>query len=553
MSKLEEYISFLYPGQENHVMQGIHDLFEKYQPAYRQYKWVDQNDVLLITYGDAIQNEAEPSLRVLKKFLDQYLEQDISDVHILPMFPYTSDDGFSITDYRKINADLGDWNDIHALEENYDLMFDAVINHVSVSSRYFQKYLAGDPDYSQFFIEKEEGKNYQNVIRPRTLPLFTKFRKKDGNEVEVWTTFSEDQADLNYHNPEVLLEVLDVLLMYASNGARFIRFDAIGFTWKESGTTCMHLPQTHTLVKVMRAVLDHCFPGCIIITETNVPHEENISYFGNGNDEANMVYQFPLPPLTLYSFVSGDATALNKWFSSLEKTSEHTTYFNFLASHDGIGLRPIENILNASEQEKLVQAVLDRNGQVSYRTLSDGSTKPYELNINYFDAISGNENDQKTAVKKFLASQCILLSIPGIPAIYYHSILGSRNDLEGYRKTGIKRRINREKLNWPQLQKDLSDQTSLRYQVLEGFHEMIQIRKRFDSFNPNGDYTAKIYDERVFSCIRKGKKNIAVLINVSNQNVCLHTDIVGDSCFDGTHYEKTIDLSPYEYQWIEMK
>lgn len=290
-------------------------------------------------------------MQALKTFLDREMEETISGVHLLPMFPYTSDDGFSVQDFREIDPELGTWKDIEALGENYDLMFDAVINHVSKSSVYFQEFLKGNEKYRNFFIVADPDEDYSSVTRPRALPLLTAFETADG-EKYVWTTFSEDQIDLNYKEPAVLLEILDILLFYASKGARFLRFDAIGFAWKEKGTTCMHLPQTHELIKLMREVLEECAKGCTIITETNVPHKENISYFGDGTDEAGLVYQFPLPPLTLYSYIVGNAEKLTEWAASLEPTNPQTTYFNFLASHDGIGMRPVEDILSEEERRK---------------------------------------------------------------------------------------------------------------------------------------------------------------------------------------------------------
>jgi sucrose phosphorylase len=558
MDSIKEHLQNLYPDCWEELEQRIEALTESWKlkmgstSGEALYPWVSKEDVMLITYGDGIKREGEAPLATLRSFLNEELSDTVSAVHLLPMFPYTSDDGFSVTDFKEINPELGDWEDIGNLGKQYDLMFDAVINHVSKSSRYFKEYAAGNPHYRGFFIEADPDGDYSTVIRPRTQPLLTKFDTSMGTKY-LWTTFSEDQLDLNYRDPEVLMEILGVLLLYAAKGARFIRFDAIGFAWKELGTTCMHLPQTHELIKLMRCVLEYCARGCTIITETNVPHKENISYFGSGYDEAGLVYQFPLPPLTLYSYLSGSAEHLSDWAAGLEPTTEATAYFNFLASHDGIGLRPVEDILSEGERRLMVAEVMERGGEVGYRSLADGSMVPYELNINYLDAIAGNETDMGKMVRKFLGSQCILLSVMGMPAIYYHSLLGSRNCYKDFEESGIKRRINREKLDADQLKAELSDPDSLRSRVLAGYRQMLKIRKQEDAFSPNSPQQVLKLDERVFALLRGTKENqILVLINVSDDVVELKTGMAGSGLLSGKQMNQEVTLEPYEYLWMKI-
>jgi len=551
MNSIKDRIKKLYPFQYEDVYDRTKNLIELWKPKINLvYPWVDKNDIMLITYGDGIQRKEEAPLKTLKALLDEELEGYISAVHLLPMFPYTSDDGFSVSDFRLINPDLGDWEDIDQLKVNYDLMFDAVINHASVSSMYFKEFLKGTEKYKNFFITADPKKDYSMVIRPRALPLLTKYEAENSSKY-VWTTFSEDQVDFNFKDPEVLLEILDILLLYVSKGARFLRFDAIGFAWKEDDTNCMHLPQTHELVKLLREVLEACVKGCTIITETNVPHKDNISYFGNGYDEAGLVYQFPLPPLTLYSFISGNAKELSNWAASLDNTTETTTYFNFLASHDGIGVRPVEDILDNEQRNRIVETVLQRGGQIGYRSLPDGSQVPYELNINYLDAIAGDETDLEVMVQKYMCSQCVLMSIVGMPAIYYHSLLGSRNCYKDYEESGIKRRINREKLDFEELQNELINPESLRRNVLDRYKKMIKIRKQHVAFSPNSPQEVISFDERVFSFIRGDKEQkVLVLINVSRDKIILNTKFDGIDLFTNRKMSGNICMNPYDYMWL---
>lgn len=553
MNTLLEYLKFLYPDCFQSVYQQIEALIAKWRKKiFGFYDWVSERDVLLIAYGDGIRKRGEKPLKTLKRFMDKELAGYINLIHLLPIFPYSSDDGFSVVDFRRIDPALGTWEDIDRLRENYDLMFDAVLNHVSRSSRYFEEFLKCSPKYKNFFITASPAEDYSAVVRPRTTPLFTAFDTAEGRKY-VWTTFSSDQIDLNYREPAVLLEMLDILLLYASRGARFIRFDAAGFLWKEKGTTCMHLPQVHILIKLMRLVLQQYAKGCTIITETNVPHRDNISYFGNGRDEAGLVYQFPLPPLTLYAFLSGRADKLTAWAASLEETSKDTTFFNFLASHDGIGMRPVEDILDEEQKKFMVESVLKRGGQVSYRTTQSGSEVPYELNINYLDAVAGDEGDTDMLVRKYMASQCVLLSMAGMPAVYYHSLLGSRNCYEDCRKSGIKRRINREKLDFDRLEEELSDPRSIRSKVLAKYKELISKRKQHPAFHPNSGQKALPLDDRVFALLRgKGEDRILVLINVSGEAFLLKTAYRGRNILDGRTYENNIWMAPYQYLWIKL-
>ncbi|GHV35968.1 sucrose phosphorylase [Spirochaetia bacterium] len=563
--QIKDSLKILYPCCFERVYQAVVELIEKWRrECFPKYRWIDNSDVLMIAYGDAVHRKGEAPLSTLKKLMDAEFRGDINIIHLLPMFPYSSDDGFSVIDFRKINPDLGTWKDIEKLNSAYDLMFDAVINHVSRESPWFKGFAEGNPAYRDFFITADPNWDYTKVVRPRSLPLLTRVETLEGPQ-DLWTTFSEDQIDLNYKNPAVLLEILDILLLYASRGARFIRFDAIGFAWKETGTSCMHLRQVHEMVKLMCSVLQSCAPLCSIITETNVPHAENISYFGNGCDEAALVYQFPLPPLVLFSFLMQDASRLTEWAASLEPTGKDTAYFNFLASHDGIGLRPVEGLLSDAERDFMVRETLARGGQIGYRSLSDGSEVPYELNINYLDAIAGDGTehsavgrapppDTQRQAQKFMASQCILLSMMGMPAVYYHSLFGSRGDPAAYKESGIKRRINREKLDADLLMGELRQKGTLRNLVADRFRHLIGLRKTLPAFHPNSPQRVLTLKPEVFALLRgEGAKQVLVLVNVSGKQVTVQSEWAGTDLVGGEVCGAAVELAPWQYRWIRVQ
>ncbi|MEO1225063.1 MAG: alpha-amylase family glycosyl hydrolase [Pseudomonadota bacterium] len=525
---LRERLARAYPSHTADALVGrIADLAGRYREIIpeRRKRWVDQTDVMLITYGDSILDGERPPLAVLSDVLDRHVADIVPDVHILPFYPYSSDDGFSVIDYRMVNPDVGAWEDVAMLAGRFGLMFDAVINHISRQSTWFAGFVANDPAYADYFIVADPDLDYSQVTRPRALPLLTPVETAAGTK-QVWTTFSADQVDLNYANPDVLIEILDLLLFYAQQGARFIRLDAIGFLWKQIGTTCMHLPQTHALIQVMRQVLDYAAPGTLLITETNVPHQDNISYFGDGTNEAHLVYQFPLPPLTLHAFQTGNARPLFDWAASLEPTTPSTTYFNFLASHDGIGLRPVEGILTREQVAAMADHVRSNGGLVSMRALPDGGTAPYELNISYVDAVASRDDTDAVRAAKFLAAQTILLSVVGVPGIYIHSLLGSRSDHAGVERTGQNRSINRERLRLSELEAELAEPSSLRHRVLDGYRRLLTIRRQRTAFHPNAAQRVVRVDDRVFSIVREAPDDrVWALVNVSHQDIRLAPDL----------------------------
>lgn len=464
---------------------------------------ISERDAILITYADQVQKEGTTPLQSLAEFCEENLGNTISAIHLLPFYPWSSDDGFSVKDYFAVSLDYGSWEDIASMSGAFDLMFDAVFNHVSAQGEWFERYLADDPDYREFFISPPEGADLSQVVRPRALPLLTAFNTAKG-PAKIWTTFSSDQVDLNLKNPEVLFRLLGALLCYVAKGARFIRLDAIAFLWKEPSTNCLHLPQTHRIIQLFRAVLDDLAPQVCLITETNVPHADNISYFGDGKNEAQLVYNFALPPLVLHSFATGSAERLASWAETLNLPSDQVTFFNFLASHDGIGLNPARGILDHSEIEALVNRTLAHGGFISYKDTPTGQRAPYELNINYLDALSNPAATGQPilAARKLLSAHSILLSLQGLPGIYFHSLFGSRGDHAGAVTSGIPRRINRQKLDRKRLEEELKNAHSLRSLVFTGQRRLLQTRKAHPAFSPSSGQRIMQLAPAVFALLR---------------------------------------------------
>ena len=280
-------------------------------------------------------------------------------------------------------------------------------------------------------------------MRPRTLPLVTTFQGAEG-PLHVWTTFSADQVDLDYRDPEVLLAALEVLLRYRRAGASVIRLDAIAFLWKREGSPSINLPETHDLIELLRSWLDEIDPGLMIVTETNVPHAENVAYLGRpGRREAQAVYQFALPPLVLHSLSTGDPAALVDWAAGLDELPPGRTYLNFTSSHDGVGVRPVEGMLLPAEVADLTALCERAGGVVNKRRLPDGSEGPYELASTWFSLMLAIDPDPEAALARHVLSQAFVLALRGIPLLYTHVLLASENDLDGYRRSAVARDLNR--------------------------------------------------------------------------------------------------------------
>ena len=499
--RLQRYLTHLYGERAGEVQRRLEQHLAHFRPLLPSAPstgtpsdgaptW-SEKDQWVISYGDAIVADGTPPLGVLNHFLQRHLGETISGVHVLPFFPWSSDDGFSVIHYREVNPELGDWSHIRDLASHYDVMGDLVLNHVSRESLWFVDYLTGSLPGRDYFIEVDPDTDVSQVTRPRSSPLLVPVSTRRGTR-HLWATFSEDQIDLNFENPDVLLEFVGILLFYLQQGVRIIRLDAVAFLWKRLGTACIHLPETHTVVRLLRAIVDEIAPGTLIITETNVPHAENISYFGlerlaeGPPDEAHMVYQFALPPLLLHTLTRGEASTLQGWLSSLPVLPEHCTYLNFTASHDGIGVRPLEGLLPDHERDALLELMHRFGGFVSMRSNPDGSDTPYEINITWFEAMRGTRRGPDPwQIARFLCSQAIMLSLQGIPALYLHTLTGTLNDVEGVERSGRLRSINRRRWPLDELELLLESPSTPTHDVFHALRRLLDLRRQEPCFHPN--------------------------------------------------------------------
>lgn len=569
-SRIIRHLSFIYPDEDQEVLAeriidtfwpvtGKRRIIESHLPC--EDSW-SENTAMVITYGDSLKKEGEFPLHTLQRFLHENLKDTINSVHILPFFPYSSDDGFAVMDYEQVREDLGNWDDITAIGKDFSLMSDMVLNHASSRGKWFEKFQESDPKYKDFFFTAPEGSDVSMVVRPRPSPLLTAFDTAEGLR-HVWCTFGADQVDLNFANPDVLVEFVKIMRLYLDNNVRILRMDAVAFLWKEVGSPSIHMPQTHEIVRLFRTLADFFRDDVLIITETNVPHNENLTYFGNQN-EAHLIYNFALPPLLVQALLTGREYYLKKWLMELPPTQEGCAYLNFVASHDGIGLRPAKGILMDADLDEMIRTIRSFGGEISMRTGEDGKQSPYEMNISLYDALKGTiHGEDDLGRERFLASQTIMMALEGVPAFYIHSLLATRNDYDKFRESGHRRHINRYQWDYDALNVKLNDKTSDENYIFNEVRRLINIRIAHKSFHPNATQFALHLPEGFFGFWRQSldrKECTFCITNLTKQERTLHLhalnlysgqnwcDLITEQCFKSR--DQDVIFAPYQSMWI---
>lgn len=536
----------------------------------RQPQIWDQNDVYLITYADSINAaDDEKPLQTLHRFLCQYLIGTISGVHVLPFFPWSSDDGFAVSDYNSVHPALGQWQDIEALAGDFKLMADLVINHCSTSHTWFHQFINGEKPGKNYFYTADPTLDLSAVTRPRTSELLRPVATADGIR-HVWCTFGHDQVDFDFRNPDVLLEFVRIIRLYLDHHIRVFRLDAVAFIWKEPGTNCLNLSQTHEIVRLLRALIEHADPEALIITETNIPKRENLSYFGNAN-EAHSIYNFSLPPLLLFTLLNGNCRHLKNWLMSMPPAQLGTFYFNFIASHDGIGLRPAEGLLSKHEIETLLAGMERSGGRISWRATSALERRPYEINISLWDALGctlENQSGEPDAwqLQRFVCAHAILLALEGVPAFYIHSLLGTGNDQHRLAQSGHNRHINRHRWSLAELNTVLDNGNSHHSRVMAALKSLIAIRQRQPAFHPNATQFTLHLGDGIFAFWRQSinrEQSIFALNNISLQTHHIPLSDINlidtEDWYDlvsGEHIAldaSEVVLAPYQTVWLSNR
>lgn len=519
MKKISEYIETLFPNDPSlfdYIKEKMDEL--KTTLPKEEKRLFNENENLLITYADQVYGEEATPLSYLNRFVSETLQNKVSHVHLLPFYPWSSDDGFSPIDYQQVDHKSGSWEDVEGMKQIK--MFDCVFNHISSKCEFFQRALKGESEFEEMFhVYSEDEYNdpdfqeqIKKIVRPRTSPLFTKYNF-NGEDKYVWTTFSDDQIDVNLTNPKMLRYIFDSLFHYMQRGARLFRIDAVPFMWKEIGTSCSHLPKTHMFIQMIRAVFDELPANFILVTESNVPHHENITYWGNANNEAHLIYNFSLSPLLIYSLEKSNSMVLSEWAEKVFKDSSRCGFLNFTATHDGIGLRGLEGLVDDEEVEELCKMAISRGGQVGKKRSRDGAIRPYELNITWASMLNDENLPADLNHRKLVNSQAVILFLPGLSSQYFHNFLGTLNWQEGFEQSGIARRLNRKKMPWDDLKTGENP-------VLKDILAWLDFKAKHPQFAMDADFSVMDSDPRVFAFVReKNGRKATCFFNLSRNEV----------------------------------
>lgn len=430
-----------------------------------------ENKIMLITYADSMGQ----NLKDLKEVLDTHFKKAVGGVHILPFYPSSADRGFAPLTYKEVEPKFGDWTDIEALKENYYLMFDFMVNHISKQSEYFKDFqrYKDDSKYSDFFIRYhdfwEDGEPTEEEVdliykrKPRAPSIEVEF--KDGTAEKIWCTFDKEQLDLNMESEVVKEFIKENLKFLADKGASIIRLDAFAYAIKKAGTSCFFIEPD------IWELLDYCKD---ILTEKDVeilPEiHEHYSIQLKIAEKGHPVYDFSLPMLLLHSIYSSNSRRLRDWLKKCPD-NQYTT----LDTHDGIGVVDVKDLMTDQEIEATREMLYKQGSNVKkvYSSEAYDNLDIYQINCSYYSAL-GNDNDS------YLLARAVQFFAPGIPQIYYVGMLAGENDIELLEETKVGRNINRHYYSKAEIDKEV------KRPVVQKLIKLMEFRNYYSAFD--GDY-----------------------------------------------------------------
>ena len=347
-----------------------------------------------------------------------------------------------------------------------------------------------------------------------------------------------------------------------NHGVTIFRLDAIAYLWKESGTKCINLNKTHEIIKLLRVISGLLNTQTLIVTETNLPEKENLSYFGK-NDEANWIYNFSLPPLLIHAFLFENNSYLYNWSKKLPRSKNGNCYLNFIASHDGIGMRPTEGLLSSKALKDFLYRLKKNGSKFSYRKIQNKSKKIYEANITVFDALKKTNYDNgKFSFERYISAHSIMIAFEGVPAVYFNSIFGTSNDEAKFVITGNNRDVNRYKWNLKNISNKLNNKDSKEYYFYKKISNLLSIKKKQKAFHPNASRENINLGPKIFCFKRESinkKQTIICITNLSSKIQYLklskkflkYKDLLGSKIF--FTIDKRIKLDPCQTIWLSNR
>ena len=468
-----------------------------------------KNQVQLITYVDRF---AGSTVGALHEQLQHEFSNVFSDVHLLPFYyPIDgSDAGFDPIDHSTVDARLGTWHDVKVLGQDYELMADLIVNHMSAQSVEFKDVLAKGPDseFWSLFIKKQDifpdglsEQQAEQIYRPRPGSCFSEYELDNGERVDFWTTFTSNQIDINVETPAGQAYLDKILTQFAQANIKMIRLDAAGYAIKRAGSSCFMLDQTFDFINQLSTKANDL--GITTLVEIHSYYKTQIEIA----KRVDLVYDFALPPLVLHTLFAKNADALVNWLSIAPRNC-----ITVLDTHDGIGIidaGPMGDkpgLLNAKEIDNLVNQIhQNTNGESLKATGAAASNVDlYQVNSSYYGALGYDDY-------LYLVARAIQFFSPGIPQVYYGGLLAESNDMELLAASNVGRDINR-----PYIKPDSVAQKKQK-PIVQALLKLIGYRNNTQAFS--GEFT-----------INHDKQALTLNWQLDSSSVSLNLDLNNLAC-----------------------
>ena len=432
--------------------------------------------VELLAYVDRLGGD----LRGVKAILDGPL-REFESVHLLPFFvPFDgADTGFDPTDHASVDTRLGGWDDVRSLAEGRRLTADLIVNHVSASSSEFRDWLARgrESEYEGMFLTFDtvfpRGGSEREITafyRPRPGLPFTPYETADGTRHLVWTTFMPSQVDLDVADPKARAYLQRILRALAEGGVGTVRLDAVGYAVKTPGTDSFMTGATLDFVREITEMAHR--EGLRVLVEVHAHYSQQLAIA----PRVDLVYDFALAPLLLHSLGSGTVQQLAHWLDIRPANA-----VTVLDTHDGIGVidagpsgdRP--GLISTEEMAAIFsRAEAATNGHSAVASVIPAWARmPHQINATFFSVLGGDRD-------AYLLARAVQLWLPGEPQIYYVGLLGGRDDIALFERTGNGRDVNRHHYGAAELA------TALDSDVTRALLGLVRIRSRHPAFS--GDF-----------------------------------------------------------------
>ncbi|PKG23552.1 sucrose phosphorylase [Niallia nealsonii] len=480
-----------------------------------------KNQVQLITYPDSLGGDLKTLNQVLLKHFSDIFE---GGVHILPPFPSSGDRGFAPLTYLEIEPSFGTWEDIRQIGENFDVLVDLMVNHISRQSAYFQDFLqkGRKSEYADLFITLdklwEDGQPVQEDIDKmflrRPLPYSTFTIEETGEEEKVWTTFGKtnpsEQIDLDIKSEKVKQLLTDFFVNFKKQNVKIVRLDAVGYVIKKLGTSCFFVePEIYEFLDWVMELANSLDIELLPEVHSHYSIQYKLAEHGC------WIYDFILPYRILDTLINKTSNELLDYL----KNRPHKQ-FTMLDCHDGIPVKPdMDDLIDTKEARALVDVCLERGSNLSLILSDEHKAEDgfdvHQIRCSYYSVLNCDDD-------AYLAARAIQFFAPGVPQVYYVGLLAGENDVENVQKTGEGREINRHNFSFKEIEESLDKK------VVQRLLTLIRFRNEYAAFNGEFEVLESAADEILLSW-KKEEKHCTLYINLqTNKSVIDYVNESGD-------------------------